>query len=540
MANPLRPLVDALGDSSQRLDAARAIASAAGATYLLLYVEDRELKVMLPAPGMPKTLAAGATWRSFLAQCRHDPAQIATVGIDGHELVACSRTNGGCAFILAGAEACEFPAELLESMPLLAAVMCAQQAERFCEADASDARAAALKAQELARALDAARASAAELNQQLRAEHQRKDEFLAMLAHELRNPLAPMTSSVEIMRRSQPPRAEQLERHVALMTRQLQQLTHLVDDLLDVSRVSRGLIELRLEVLRLDEVLAAAYESSRPLAESRHQALRLRIGTASLHVNADRVRLTQVFCNLLNNAAKYTPPGGSIDVEIERVGEDAVIVVRDNGAGIPREMLSSIFDIFAQVPGSLDRAPGGLGIGLTLVRRLVQLHGGSVSADSQGAGQGSAFTVRLPLVEAQAGTDESVPVAHAPAICARVMVVDDNVDAAVSLADVLGFMGADVVVAHDGAHALEKAEAGEMPHLVLLDIGLPGMDGYATAREWRRRFGDASRLVALTGYGSAEDKRRSAQAGFDGHLVKPVSLESLQEILADLSAHVVR
>ncbi len=541
MPGPMRSLVHALADDSQRLVAARAIALAVGATHLLIYVEDPELKVLLPAPGMAKTMPVGASWRQFLAHCRRGPAQVATVEIDGHQLEACSRVTDGCAFILAGAKACEFPAELLESMPLLAAVLCAQQETRFCEADASDARAAAQKAQELARALDAARAAAADLNQQLRAEHRRKDEFLAMLAHELRNPLAPMTSSVEIMRRSQPLQAPQLERHVALMTRQLQQLTHLVDDLLDVSRVSRGLIELRLEVLRLDEVLAAACESSRPLAESREQALRLHPGAAFLHVNADRVRLTQVFCNLLNNAAKYTPAGGCIDVEVEREGDGARVIVRDNGAGIPRQLLSSIFEIFAQVPGSLDRAPGGLGIGLTLVRTLVQLHGGSVSAESEGPDQGSTFTVWLPLVEAQADGPERGTVASAPAVrAARVMIVDDNVDAAVSLADVLQLLGAEVMMAHDGAHALEKARDGASPQLVLLDIGLPGMDGYETAREWRRRFGNTARLVALTGYGSAEDKRRSAQAGFDAHLVKPVSIESLKEILADLGGETLR
>jgi signal transduction histidine kinase len=531
-AGPLRSLVDALSDETRRAEAAGEIATALGAAYLLVYVDDEELGVLLPVAGMPKTLAAGPRWRQFLARCREPGEFTAPVDIEGREFIAHARATGQCAFVLAAGTKIAFPDEFEVALPLLCAVLRAQQALAMGRAQAADARAAAAKAHQLAKALDAARGAAAELNQQLRSEHQRKDEFLAMLAHELRNPLAPMTTAIEVMRRSPERDPALLDRQLALMTRQLHQLTHLVDDLLDVSRVSRGLIELRREVLRLDELLATSLDASRPLVESRGHRVRVVEAPAPLHVLGDRVRLTQVFSNLLNNAAKYTPPGGDIEVQVLQDGAQACVRISDTGVGIPKEMLGSIFEMFTQVPGSLDRAPGGLGIGLTLVRMLVDSHGGTVRAESAGPGQGSTFHVLLPLV--------ARPVHSAPAdapgkpgrLRARVMVVDDNVDAAQSLAEILQLMGAEVSVAHDGAHALELAQALGQPDIVLLDIGLPGMDGYATAREWRRRFGNSANLHALTGYGSADDKRRTAQAGFDGHLVKPVSFEQLQGLLA--------
>jgi signal transduction histidine kinase len=531
-AGPLRSLINALGDETRRAEAAGAIATALGAAYLLVYVEDKELGLLLPAAGMPKTLSAGPRWRQFLAHCREPGEFAAAVDIDGREFIAQARVAGNCAFVLAAGTAIDFPEEFELALPLLCAVLRAQQALAIGRAEASDARAAAAKAHELAKALDAARGAAAELNHQLRSEHQRKDEFLAMLAHELRNPLAPMTSAIEIMRRSPERDPALLDRQLAVMTRQLHQLTHLVDDLLDVSRVSRGLIELRREVLRLDELLAASLDASRPLVESRGHRVRVVEAQAPLHVNGDRVRLTQVFSNLLNNAAKYTPPGGEIEVRVLQEGAQACVRISDTGVGIPKEMLDSIFEMFTQVPGSLDRAPGGLGIGLTLVRMLVDSHGGAVRAESAGPGQGSTFHVLLPLVAAPTSSAPADAPGKPARLQARVMVVDDNVDAAQSLAEILRLMGAEVSVAHDGAHALEFAQAWGQPDIVLLDIGLPGMDGYATAREWRRRFGNSANLHALTGYGTAEDKRRTAQAGFDGHLVKPVSFEQLQALLA--------
>jgi CheY-like chemotaxis protein/anti-sigma regulatory factor (Ser/Thr protein kinase) len=352
-----------------------------------------------------------------------------------------------------------------------------------------------------------------------------------MLAHELRNPLAPVITGIEILRRIAPEDVTARDRQLGIMSRQIQQLTHLVDDLLDLSRVSRGMIELRREVLRLDGVISAAVDASRPLVFSRRHQFVPTSHADDLYVNGDRVRLVQVFSNLLDNAAKYTEPGGRIEVHVDVADGAARIRISDTGAGIPPQMLASIFEMFKQVPGCLDRAPGGLGIGLTLVRTLVDLHGGHVEARSEGPGHGSDFIVTLPLVPSVGAAPPEKDVSVAGKLMGRVLVVDDNIDAAESLAEVLRIMGASVAVSHDGAQALEAGASSEPPELVLLDIGLPGLDGYATAREWRRRFGTGSRLVALTGYGSAEDRRRTASSGFDGHLVKPVTLDVISALL---------
>lgn len=530
-ARPLRPLIDALAHEADRQSAAKALAVAVGACHLLLCVRDPELKVMLPAPGMPKTLAAGASWRALLQRLGDEAEVTAEVDVLGSRWAAHSLALGGCAFVLlAEQHPPDFPPEFRHALPLLAEVMRTQHALRIGMAEAADARHAALRAHQLAAALDSARASAAELNRQLRTEHQHKDEFLAMLAHELRNPMAPVLTGIEILGRIPPSDVARRDRQLQIMNRQMQQLTHLVDDLLDVSRVSRGLIELRREVLPLDEVLAAAMEATRPLVVSRSHTLVREPGPAGIHVNGDRVRLVQVFSNLLNNAAKYTGPGGQIEIRTSRAGSGVRVSIRDNGAGIPREMLAAIFEMFRQVPGSLDRAPGGLGIGLTLVRTLVELHGGQVEAHSEGPGQGSDFIVILPLAETEVLPVEQQKPVPPLAVSLHVLVVDDNLDAAETLAEVLRMMGAKVSVAHDGAEALHIA-AGSPPDLVLLDIGLPGMDGYETAREWRRRFGTGARLVALTGYGSDEDRRRTLRSGFDAHLTKPVTAEVIQALL---------
>ncbi len=537
MPQPLRPLIDALAREAGREAAAQALAAAMGARHLLLYVQDPELKVMLPAPGMPKTLTAGPSWRALLRRLADEPEATAEVDVLGGRWQARAVALCDCAFVLLGEQAPpQLQPQFQEALPLLAEVLRAQQALRIGMDEAAEARLAALRAHQLAAALDAARAAAAELNRQLRVEHQQKDEFLAMLAHELRNPMAPVVTGIEIIKRISPDDVARRDRQLAIMGRQMQQLTHLVDDLLDVSRVSRGLIELRREVLLLDDVLAAAKEATRPLMVSRRHTLVHADTPSGMHVMGDHVRLVQVFSNLLNNAAKYTEPGGRIEIDSCRAERNARVSIRDNGAGIPRDMLCTVFEMFTQVPGSLDRAPGGLGIGLTLVRTLVRLHGGEVVAHSVGPGCGSEFIVDLPLVDA------AVREAHLPqrtlasAASLHVLVVDDNLDAAESLAEVVRMLGATVSVAHDGAQALNLAAANGLPQLVLLDLGLPGMDGFETAREWRRRFGTESRLVALTGYGSDEDRRRSARSGFDRHLVKPVPVDVIEALLRDMGS----
>jgi PAS domain S-box-containing protein len=370
----------------------------------------------------------------------------------------------------------------------------------------------------------------------LKESDRRKDEFLAMLAHELRNPLAPMRNALQILRLSGD-RAESLAPVREMMERQMVQLVRLVDDLLDVSRISRGKIELRRERIEVAQVVNTALETSRPLLDAGRHRLTVNLPTQPLFVNGDLTRLAQVLSNLLNNAAKYTPEGGDVSLSVTAEDGDAVLRVRDNGIGIPADMLGSIFDLFTQVERSLHRAQGGLGIGLTLVRRLVELHGGQVEADSPGAGRGSEFAFRLPLAEA-APTQAAAPAIanEVPTSAARkVLVVDDNEDAALSLAMVLKLMGNDVCTAHDGVTALERA-AQFLPAVVLLDLGLPAMDGFEVGRRLREIPGLANVIIiALTGWGQDEDRRRTDEAGFNDHLVKPVDPAHLQQLLATLN-----
>jgi two-component system CheB/CheR fusion protein len=363
----------------------------------------------------------------------------------------------------------------------------------------------------------------------------RKDEFLALLAHELRNPLAPIRNALQVMRlRGLGDPA--LERARDIIDRQVQSLARLVDDLLDVSRISRGKAELRRERVDMSSVATAAVETSRPLIEKRRHRLMVDLCQEPLPLDADPIRLQQVLTNLLNNAAKYTDPGGEIRLTTAREDQEAVVRVRDTGIGIPPEMQARVFDLFMQADRATDRAQGGLGIGLTLVRRLVELHGGRVRVFSPGPGQGSEFTVRLPLA-APAAAETPAPAVPAaePAPSGgrpkRVVVVDDNRDGAESLAMLLRLWGHDVLVAHDGPTALVKVKE-ERPDVVLLDIGLPGMDGYQVARRLREHGSGRPVLVALTGFGHEDARRRSREAGFDHHLTKPVDPADLQRLLA--------
>jgi two-component system CheB/CheR fusion protein len=359
----------------------------------------------------------------------------------------------------------------------------------------------------------------------------RKDEFLAMLAHELRNPLAPIRNALQIMR-LRGVHDPALESARDIIERQVQHLTRLVEDLLDVSRITRGKVQLRKERVDLSATATLALEIARPLIEKRHHRLSVELAAGPLWLEADPVRLEQVISNLLNNAAKYTDPGGHITLTTAREGDEAVLRVRDTGIGISPEMQARIFDLFIQADRALDRSQGGLGIGLTLVRRLVELHGGTIHVASPGPGRGSEFSVRLPVVERP--EEAAAPASPPPATAGRakrVVVVDDNKDGAESLAMLLRFWGHDTVVAHDGRAALAMV-AAEAPDVVLLDIGLPGMDGYQVARALRERLDSRPVLVALTGYGQDEDRRRSREAGFDHHLTKPVDPEALKGLLA--------
>jgi PAS domain S-box-containing protein len=361
----------------------------------------------------------------------------------------------------------------------------------------------------------------------------RKDEFLATLAHELRNPLAPLSNTLEILKRSS--QDVSLRRGLDTMERQLEQLVRLVDDLLDLSRITHNRIELRRRPVDIASVIRQAALSAQPLADASGHTIEV-ASAEPIHVHADPVRLTQVFGNLLNNSCKYTPPGGTIRVTCVREGHEVVVSVSDTGMGIPRDKLTTIFDMFTQVDRALERSQGGLGIGLTLVKRLVEMHGGSVEARSAGEGQGSEFVVRLPIAvgvsDVPAPADSETTTSHATQ---RILVVDDNRDSAESMAMLLELTGHEVYTAHDGPHALDLVER-HRPDVVLLDIGLPTMSGHDVCRSIRQQpWGKDIALVALTGWGQDEDRRRSYEAGFDGHLVKPVDPTRLLALLTSLA-----
>jgi signal transduction histidine kinase/ActR/RegA family two-component response regulator len=432
--------------------------------------------------------------------------------------------GGDCGVLMAGARRAEFPTEMDRVLLGVAANHAAILLQRN---RAEEERSQKLKSEqrleaELQRRL-----------QQLAEADQRKDEFLAILAHELRNPLAPLRNALHILRVTRTP-----DRLQEMMERQVQQMVHLVDDLLEVSRITRGKIELRKEPVELASLVRNAIETSGPIIEASRHELTVSLPADPLVLDGDPVRLAQVISNLLNNAAKYTDPGGSIWLTAAREGSEAVVRVRDNGIGIPSDMLPRIFEMFAQVDRSIGRSQGGLGIGLTLVRSLVELHGGSIAASSAGSGHGSEFAVRLPLASSRPDDpveqslirdDQAINVPRL-----RLLVVDDNEDAAETLGLLLELNGNDVRIAHDGSSAL--ATIGDYkPSVVLLDIGMPGMDGYEVARrvraqpEWKDLV-----LIALTGWGQEEDRRRSQEAGFNHHLTKPVDLDILLALLSDL------
>lgn len=369
----------------------------------------------------------------------------------------------------------------------------------------------------------------------LRLADRQKDDFLALLSHELRNPLAPIRTAVHLLKLRHPPDQDTQRLH-GVIERQVQHLVRLVDDLLDVSRVLRGRIELRPETLDVATVVAMAVETIRPTIDAQHQHLALDLPAEPLHVHGDQVRLAQVIGNLLHNASKFSDRGATLTLSATHEASDVVIAIGDRGAGIAPEVLPTIFEPFVQADRSLERSQGGLGIGLTLVRKIVELHGGIVSATSAGLGRGSAFVIHLAAVPPPKHMAPPEPV-PAPVLRPglRVLVVDDNVDAADSLASLLRQRGLVVSVAHNGQDALAGA-VEQQPDVVLLDIGLPGMNGYEVAAALRRQPGGGPALVAITGYGQDADARRAEAAGFDRHLVKPVDAGELEQVLAAVTS----
>jgi len=374
--------------------------------------------------------------------------------------------------------------------------------------------------------------------EELRGAARRKDEFLATLAHELRNPLAPIRTGLELLGQASSSQRHDdggQQRTLGVMHRQLGHMVRLIDDLLDVSRITRGKLELKRERITLSLAITAAVEASRPLIARKGHELVVSVSEPSLQLEADLTRIAQVLSNLLNNASNYTPTGGRIELTTEQQLDRVAIIVRDNGIGIPQDRLEDVFEMFSQVSRTLDRSHGGLGIGLALVRSLVEMHGGSVRAESAGRGKGSTFTVTLPL----ASGGLSVHTLEQPSVVARddgkrILVVDDNEDAAELLTLSLQQLGYRTATAFDGASALTRAEEFQ-PQIAILDIGLPGMTGYELARSMRQAQHSAQlSLIALTGWGSPEDRRKALEAGFDLHLTKPVDMRVLNDALAQL------
>jgi signal transduction histidine kinase/CheY-like chemotaxis protein len=545
--------VAALTDAARRQEAARELASFLGADDLLVFSPDPELDILLPAPGFPQTLPAGLSWQTLLRECISlgQTAGRLRCPYSGREktALALAGADGSVLVLLGGTPRQEEVAEVQTLLPLLSAAFRGERIALTAAGHARVAEEAADRAEALAESLDvlrrelgaaltkanAAAAENARLYDEVREADRRKDEFLAMLAHELRNPLAPVRNALQIMKSFKGDEVV-LEQARQMAERQVHHLTRLVDDLMDVSRITRGKIRLRKRSVELATVLAGAVETSRPLIEARRHELTVALPSEIVRLDADPTRLGQVLTNLLNNAAKYTDEGGKIELTARREGGEVAIAIRDNGVGIPAEMLPKVFDLFTQVDRSLDRAQGGLGIGLTLVRRLVEMHDGSVRAFSSGPGRGSEFVVRLPIAEempalapADSGEEDKISVGPPRR---RILVVDDNVDAARSLAWLLQYLGQEVYLAHDGVTALEAARA-HVPEIVLLDIGLPRIDGYEVARRLRRDESlEGVLLVAMTGYGQEEDRRRAYEAGFDRHLIKPIDPDGLAELLS--------
>ena len=369
--------------------------------------------------------------------------------------------------------------------------------------------------------------------QKLQEASQRKDEFLAMLAHELRNPLAPLANTLQIIR-LQVLGNPLIEESLDVARRQIQHMSRLLEDLFDVSRITRGRVELRKNTIDLNSVVSHAAEATLPMIEAFQHKLTIDLAPQPLWVEGDSTRLEQIISNLLNNAAKYTEPGGRITITLGRDADSALLTVQDTGIGMTPELQTRVFELFVQDDRSLDRARGGLGIGLTLVQSLVELHEGTVSVSSPGPGQGSKFEVRLPVIECP--SSQTANVAPSPTNDTtrhlKILVVDDNRDSARTMAKVLELLGHNVLCAYDGLSVIEQV-ASHQSDVVLLDIGLPGIDGYQVARQLRERFPkEGILLIAVTGYGGELNSTRAQLAGFDHFLVKPVNLSALKEKLA--------
>ena len=535
----------------ERLTATVKLARYANVAQVLLFSKDAGVGIFLPAPGLPQTLRCGRRWQEFLRQCADaGSAQscLPSAENDSDQPVwgQCDSSGSAIVVFFGVQPAAPVRTAIAALLPLLSVKLAGERSELAADGLAAAARDSNRRASQLNNALDASRrelqaayllaeselVSRREAEAKLRDADRRKDEFLAMLAHELRNPLAPIGMAAQILRLGTVTPAR-LKQTCEIIDRQIGHMTSLLDDLLDVSRVTGGLVALAEELHEIGGIVRDAVEQARPLIDMRCQRLSLTMSAPAAQVLGDVTRLVQILTNLLNNASKYTPQGGVIELELTQDATTVQIVVRDNGIGIDAALLPHVFDLFVQGERSPDRAQGGLGLGLALVRALVERHQGSVSAASAGPGAGSEFTIRLP--RAQGLVPVLAPYEASAAACERgmdILIVDDNADAADTLLLFLSTVGHRLRVAYDGSSALELA-AQVPPDILLLDIGLPDFDGYELARRVRALPQTAhATLIALTGYGQPADRERSVEAGFNHHLTKPVDPAALLRLLA--------
>ncbi len=544
-----------LQSAETREDGLNALGTYTHATGAHLFGRDEELGIFLPARGLPQTMRYAAQWQAFFTQC--------TVGIcvstllpapsNGEETCSSVVTDkqGLSILVLQGVELAQpISTQLLALLPLVGAKLAVERAAESAAAHAAVAREANRQAKSLNTALDANRQELQnafvllgheltvrrEAEDKLREADRKKDEFLAMLAHELRNPLAPISMAAQLMKL---PSSGQLQmaQTSEIISRQVAHMTSLLDDLLDVSRVTRGKITLDKETVNAKAVIADAIEQFKPLVQLKQHQFNVSVIENDAYIYGDKTRLVQVIANILVNAAKYTRDGGTIDLHLDATDDDVVITVRDNGIGIESDLLPQIFELFTQAPRGSDRSQGGLGIGLALVKTLVELHGGSITARSQGADLGSEFTVRLPRLRRSL----QVPQPSVKKIAAdseeslAIMVVDDNLDAANTLTAFLESFGHQVFTGYSARKAMDLTRAQNFD-VIFLDIGLPDMDGYKLAKELKQLDGcERTVLIALTGYGQPQDKELASEAGFDIHLTKPADLLTLNRLLTEVA-----
>lgn len=532
-----------------RSEGAQCLARYSGAKQVLVFGKDQELGQFLPAAGMPQTLRGGRRWHVFLRECGHghrgvlpDPAcadgEVAAFGFPDPQALAI--------LVFLGQEP---DAAMLEQiaflLPVLGTMLALECRVLAADGHAQAAREASRRAGNLNEALDINRRELQaayhkvelELNSRRVAEqklvdaNQRKDQFLAMLAHELRNPLAPIATAAQLLKIG-PSSPVHLARIWSIIERQVAHMTHLLDDLLDVSRVTRGVVTLAQEVMDLRGRVEEALEQARPLINVRGHRVRVSLPSDAVWVRGDATRLVQIVANLLNNAAKYTVPSGDIDVRLEVRNDEAILIVSDTGIGIDAALLPHVFDLFIQGERSSDRALGGLGLGLALVKSLVERHGGKVRAHSDGNGKGSRFELALPIVRSTEIDSKTSPtISTAEVVAVHVLIVDDNEDAATTLAMYLEALGHQVRTAFDATSALAIAMR-HSPRVLVLDLGLPDMDGCVLATKLRALPETRDSIfIALTGYGHADDRQRTSAAGFDHHLTKPVVVSELTSLL---------